>query len=153
MCETVSCFTFLKLPKHQWWMRSLLCIRPYSKHTRTHTQMFALAKNHTHNYLYTQICSGTFAHMCTVGVYTHTLTRTHSMSESQGGRSQRRSRYCQMVRAMCVMTALVFLICDVAFCVYFFAYACGRLILPYFSVIFFLFFITVAIRWIFKQQT
>lgn len=87
-------------------MTSLLCIHTHSKHTHTHT------RNRTHNYLYTQMCPGTFAHTCTVGVYTD----THTLQVWITARQESTEILVLPDGAcnVCVITALVFLIYDVA---------------------------------------
>lgn len=101
------------------------------RYTHQHTRM----ELHPHKYLFAQICPRSYTHTCTVGVYAHRLTPKF---ESHGGRSQQRAQYCQMVCVMCVITSLVFLICDAALracvcaCVFICAYMCGRLVLPCF---------------------
>lgn len=74
----------------------------------------------------------------TVGVYTHTHTHMHTHQVwITARRSQQRSRYCQMVHAMCVWLQLwcfdlwCCLACESS-CVFVYAYMCGRLVLLWF---------------------
>ncbi len=95
------------LPKHQWCMRSLSCIRTHSTHTRNCKESV---------FVYSNVSRHIHSHMHCRCLHSHTDTHTHAHTkfESQQGRSQQRAGYCQMVCVMCVITALVFLICDVA---------------------------------------
>lgn len=81
----------------------------YSVHTQ---------ESHPHKYLCAQMSRSTSTYTCTVGVYPRTPAKTHAHSHtkfwSQRGRSQHSTGYCQMVCVMWVITALVFLMDDVA---------------------------------------
>lgn len=129
-------------------MTSLLCIHTHSKHTHTHT----LARNRTHNYLYTQMCPGTFAHTHTVGVYTD----THTLQVWITGR-QESTEILVLPDGVCNVCDYRFGVFDlwcclacVSACVFVFAYMCGRLVLPCFFSVFLVFFMSV-VHWIALQ--